>query len=88
MALQNYEMNDLLLVVVGIAGALGGLCLSIQHSKCKKINICFGLFHCDRDVQAVIDEEKLRLGKTISPRKPPVLESMEPEPENEVLIDP
>lgn len=59
MSLQNYEMNDLLLVVVGVAGALGTLCLAIQKSKCKDINICFGMFSCSRDTKAIIEQERL-----------------------------
>jgi len=69
MALQNYEMNDLLLVVVGISGAMATLCLAIQKSKCSKISCLYGCFICDRDTKSIIDEEKLKLGIALTPRQ-------------------
>lgn len=69
MSLDSYNMNDLLLLIVGVAGASATLCLSIQKSKCRNISVLYGCFKCDRDVDAVIKEEKLQLGKTISDEK-------------------
>lgn len=72
MSLQNYEMNDILLVIVGVASALSGLCLAIQKSKCKDISVCFGMFSCSRDTKAIIEEERLeKTGHTGSTPRPP-----------------
>jgi len=67
--LDSYNMNDLLLLIVGVAGAGATLCMAIQKSKCRNISVLYGCFKCDRDVEAVIKEEKLHLGKTISNEK-------------------
>lgn len=59
--LHDFNINELMLFVVGVLGSLGGLCLIIQHSKCKTLDIC--CIKIVRDVDAVIEEEKLRLGQ-------------------------
>jgi len=80
MSLQNYEMNDLLLVVVGIAGALSALCISINKSRCKHIKVCFGCLDCDRNTESIIQEKRLEMGRPsgLTPRPLPTL--IEPEP--------
>ena len=65
--LESFDLNELMLFIIGVLGALGGLILAIQKSKCEEINCC--CFKCKRNVQAIIDEEKLKLGKSITPRK-------------------
>ena len=67
--MDNFNINELMLFIVGVLGALGGLCVIIQKSKCKKISIC-GM-GCERDVSAVIQEEKLQMtGHTgLTPKK-------------------
>ena len=80
-AMDDYSIDQLMLFVVGVAGAAGALCLSIQKSKCKKLRLCCGLVDCDRDTQAIIEEEKLALGRLPTPRKELNLEIKEPEPE-------
>ena len=87
MSLQNYEMNDVLLVVVGIAGALGsciiGVCLSIQKRKCEEIGFCG--CKIKRNVQAIIDEERLQMtGHTGSTPRP----SLDRAPEMVLIEDP
>jgi len=57
--MEDFNINELMLFIVGILGSLGGLCVVIQKSKCKTIKCCG--FGCDRDVDAVIKEEKLQL---------------------------
>ena len=88
MSLQNYEMNDVLLVVVGIAGALSGLCISLNKSRCKHIKICFGCLDCDRNTESIIQEKRLEMGRPsgltprpLPPKTPIKLELNEPEPE-------
>lgn len=80
-AMDDYSIDQLMLFIVGVAGAAGALCLSIQKSKCKKLKLCCGLVDCDRDTQAIIEEEKLALGRLPTPRKELKLELKEPEPE-------
>jgi len=57
--MNDFNINELMLFIVGVLGALGGLCVILQKSKCKKISIC-GM-GCERDVSAVIAEEKLAM---------------------------
>ena len=57
--MDDFNINELMLFIVGVLGAFGGLCVIIQKSKCKKISIC-GM-GCERDVSAVIAEEKLQM---------------------------
>tara|TARA_R110000751_G_C13451705_1_gene444211 strand:- start:23 stop:262 length:240 start_codon:yes stop_codon:yes gene_type:complete len=68
-AMDDYSIDQLMLFIVGVAGAAGALCLSIQKSKCKKLKLCCGLVDCDRDTKAIIEEEKLALGKLPTPRE-------------------
>ena len=84
MSLDSFNMNDLLLLIVGVSGATATLCLAVQKSKCKTISICYGCFKADRDTKAIIDETKLKLGKTISNDKDKNLDLVlkEPEPED------
>ena len=65
------NINELMLFCIGILGAIGALCIIIQKSKCEEIN-CF-CFKCKRDVKAVINAEKLALGRSVNetPRKLP-----------------
>ena len=77
MELEPFTLNDLMLCIVGILGACGGLLAITQRSKCQFC--CFGLIQ--RDVEAVVQSEKLELtghtGET--PRLP---KDPEPEPES------
>ena len=88
MSLQNYEMNDILLVVAGCTAALTTLLLASQKSKCSKVKLCCGLMDCDRDVKAVVQTELLEkrgiigpTGTTPKPNSPLTLELTEPEAE-------
>ena len=77
MELEPFTLNDLMLCIVGILGACGGLLAITQRSKCQ--SCCFGLVK--RDVEAVVQSEKLELtghtGET--PRLP---KAPDPEPES------
>ena len=70
-AMDDFSIDQLMLFVVGVAGAAGALCLSIQKSKCKKLKLCCGLIDCDRDVSAIIEEEKIAKGIPTAIRSPP-----------------
>ncbi len=65
--MEDFNINELMLFIVGVLGAFGGLCVIIQKSKCKTIDLC--CFKCDRDTKAIIEEEKLQLGKLPTPRE-------------------
>jgi len=57
--LQDFNINELMLFIVGVLGALGGLCVVLQKSKCKTLDIC--CIKCVRDTDAIIKEEKLQM---------------------------
>mgnify|MGYP003122878904 CR=1 FL=1 len=89
MSMDDYSIDQMMLFVVGVAGAAGALCLSIQKSKCKKLKLCCGLIDCDRDTQAIIEEERLQMtghtGSTPRPsldRAPEMAPSVIEDPEN------
>tara|TARA_R110002110_G_scaffold278819_1_gene493995 strand:- start:457 stop:864 length:408 start_codon:yes stop_codon:yes gene_type:complete len=73
-SMDDFSIDQLMLFIGGVFGALASLLLVIQKSKCKHVNCC--CIKCERDVDAIIKEEKLKLtghsGET--PR-------LEPEPE-------
>lgn len=65
--LADFTLEELMIFSVSIMGALGGLLSILFKSKCKTIDCC--CFKCERDVRAVIEEEKLELGKNPTPRR-------------------
>jgi len=75
--MADFTLEELMLFIIGITGALGGLLLTLQKSKCK--SICWGC--CVRDVDAVIQEEKLEI--TGHTGNTPRLEKLQKEPEGE-----
>ena len=75
--MKEFNINELMLFIVGVVSALGGLCLIVQRSKCEDIDLCF--LKCKRNVKAVIDSEKIKSGIAIPPT--PVPRASEPEPE-------
>jgi len=82
--MADFTMEELMLFVIGVLGALGGFMIILQKSKCE--SICWGC--CKRNVDAVIAEEKLQMtGHTgDTPRKPYLIKenkeiTLEPEPE-------
>jgi len=65
--LHDFTMEEMMIFTVSVMGGLGALLSVVFKSKCKKISCCCGAFSCDRDVRAVIEEERLEAGK--SPRR-------------------
>lgn len=65
--MADFTMEELMLFVIGVLGALGGFMIILQKSKCE--SICWGC--CKRNVEAVIEEERLQMtGHTgTTPRK-------------------
>ena len=70
--LADFNINELMLFIVGVLGAVGAFMLILQKSKCEEVNCC--CFKCKRDVKAIIEEEKLALGRMPTPRKPSLAE--------------
>lgn len=67
--MADFTIDQLMLFIGGVLGSLGALLLIIQKSKCEEIGCC--CFKCKRNVQAIIDEERLQMtGHTgTTPRK-------------------
>jgi len=90
--MSDFTMEELMLFIIGVTGALGGLMLTLQNSKCK--SICWGM--CIRDIDAVVQTEKINMtghtGETPrkqsagsadpAPRPPPLIPDREPDVEN------
>jgi len=68
--LQDFTLEELMIFVVSVCGSIGVLLKVIFTSKCKDID-CF-FCKCNRDVDAVIAEERLEAtGHTgNTPREP------------------
>ena len=49
--LHDFTMEELMLFIIGVLGALGGFMLILQKSKCE--SVCWGC--CKRNVEAVIE---------------------------------
>ena len=84
-AMDDFSIDQLMLFIGGILGSIGALLLVIQKSKCEEVNCC--CLKCKRNVQAIIDEERLKLtGHATTPRKEEekkiILKIDEPEPED------
>lgn len=73
--LADFTLEELMIFCVSILGALGVFCGVIMKSKCEEIACCG--CRIKRDIKAIIEEEKLALGKLPTPR-----EEKEPESEN------
>ena len=86
--MADFTMEELMLFVIGVLGALGGFMVILQKSKCE--SICWGC--CKRDVRAVIEEEKLQMtghtGNTPRPLPRDLKLESEPEPEPESNTSP
>tara|TARA_R110000822_G_scaffold247019_1_gene375096 strand:+ start:131 stop:373 length:243 start_codon:yes stop_codon:yes gene_type:complete len=69
--LQDFTIEELMIFTVSFFAGFGACATIILktcfRSKCKTIKLC--CLKCERDTQAVIEEEKLELGKIPTPRK-------------------
>jgi hypothetical protein len=66
--LEDFNINELMLFIIGVFGALGGLCLIIQKSKCKTLDLC--CIKCVRDTELIKFEDKLEKGIPTTPKTP------------------
>jgi len=60
MSLGEFNLAELGVFVVSCCGAMGMCIRQIQHSRCKKLNICCGAINCDRDVETEEVEVEVR----------------------------
>jgi hypothetical protein len=98
--LQDFTLEEMMIftvsVLAGFSACVTIILKTLFRSKCKTINLC--CLKCERDVEAVIEEEKLELGKFPTPRRRSLaeenkevkkevkLELKEPEAEDESLF--
>ena len=98
--LQDFTLEEMMIftvsVLAGFSACMTIILKTLFRSKCKTINLC--CIKCERDVQAIIEEEKLELGKFPTPRRRSLaeenkevkkevkLELKEPEAEDESLF--
>ena len=80
--LADFSLSDLMIFSVSVLAGLSA-CITITlktcfKSKCKTIYIC--CIKCVRDTNAVIEDERLGLATTLSPRAKPMIQP-QPEPE-------
>ena len=57
--MNDFTIDQLMLFIGGVLGSLGALLLVIQKSKCEEIKCC--CWSCKRNVQAIIEEERLQI---------------------------
>jgi hypothetical protein len=55
--LDEFNLTELGVFIAGVFASIGALLVVVQKSKCKKISCCCA--KCERDVEAVIQEERL-----------------------------
>jgi len=85
MSMDDYSIDQLMLFIGGVASSLVLVLLACQKSKCEEIGCCG--CKIKRNVEAIIQEEKLKLtghaGNTPKVKQDkPKLELIEPEPED------
>ena len=89
--LDEFNLTELGVFIAGVFASLGALLVVIQKSKCEQVNCC--CIKCKRNVQAIIEEERLQktghTGTTPEPRRSARLQEkemkldLEHEPESE-----
>ena len=89
MSMDDYSIDQLMLFIGGVASSVVLVLLACQKSKCEEIGCCG--CKIKRNVEAIIQEEKIKRGIPSTPRRsdrikekdliqlPP--EAPEPEPE-------
>ena len=72
---EIWTPNDYSNIITIGAAAIGSVLLIVFKSRCSKINICCGLFSCDRkvkeDEEVVEAEEEVIVPPPIPPTIPP-----------------
>jgi len=57
-SLDSFNLTELGVFIAGVCASIGALLVVIQKSKCKRISCCCS--KCERDVDAIIQEERLQ----------------------------
>jgi len=78
----EWSANDYSNIITITASAIASVLLVVFKSRCKKINICYGLLSCDRVVQSDSEDEEDQKKLTKTKTKPTTETSPEPEPED------
>lgn len=55
--LDEFNLTELGVFIAGVFASIGALLVVLQKSKCQKINCC--CLKCERDVKAILEEERL-----------------------------
>jgi len=62
MGLSGFNITELGVFSASVLGAIAMLLKQIQHSRCKKCSVCWGLCKCDRVVPPDNDEVDIEVG--------------------------
>jgi hypothetical protein len=87
MSLDSYSIDQLMLFIGGCASSVVLILLACQKSKCEEIGCCG--CKIKRNVEAIIQEEKIKRGIPSTPRRSERIKEKElilvdePEPEPE-----
>ena len=57
--LDEFNLTELGVFIAGVFASLSAFMVVLFRSKCETINCC--CFKCKRNVQAIIDEERLQM---------------------------
>ena len=81
---SNYEWSagDYSNLITISASAIASVLLVIFKSRCKKINICYGLLSCDRVVQSDDEDEPDKKKEKKPLTTQPSSQQPEPEPQD------
>jgi len=92
MSMANFNMSELGIFIGVCSSALVAIVIATQKSKCSKISCCG--FKCERRVDLVIAEEKLKMtgNSGLTPRKPYLIKegkelNLEKKPVNEEKVN-
>ena len=61
MGLSTFNITELGVFSAPVLGAIAMLLKQIQHSRCKKCSVCWGLCKCDRVVPKDDDEVSIEV---------------------------
>lgn len=67
MSMNDYSIDQLMLFIGGVASSVVLILLACQKSKCEEIGCCG--CKIKRNVEAIIQEEKLKRGIPSTPRR-------------------
>jgi len=56
--MQNYSIQELGVFLSVVVGGLGGMCLILNKSKCKSMNLCCGLISLERKLDKDLEPEE------------------------------